>query len=214
MNSRNRSVRSLSVLVLLLWGLASGRGLAQPIVPAADGTGTIVLPNGERFDIQGGQLSPDRLNLFHSFLKFGLDTHQIANFLSQPGIQNILARVVGGDPSVINGLLKVTGGNSNLYLMNPAGIVFGPRAQLDVPASFLATTATAIQFKSGLFAAVGQPDYGAIAGAPLGLVFPAGEPGAIVNAGSLAVQPGQGLELVGGTVVSTGSLAAPGGKRL
>jgi len=211
MNSHSRRVGSLSVLVLLLWGLASERGVAQPIVPAADGTGTIVLPNGDRFDIQGGQRSGDRLNLFHSFLRFGLDAHQIANFLSQPGIQNILARVGGGDPSVINGLLRVTGGNSNLYLMNPAGIVFGPRAQLDIPASFVATTATAVQFKSGLFAAVGQPDYGAIAGAPLGLVFPQGQPGAIVNAGSLSVNSGQGLELVGGTVVSTGSLAAPGG---
>ncbi|WP_448570274.1 two-partner secretion domain-containing protein, partial [Trichothermofontia sp.] len=170
MNSRSRRVGSLSVLVLLLWGLAS-RGVAQPIVPAADGTGTMVLPNGERFDIQGGQLSPDRLNLFHSFLKFGLDAHQIANFLSQPGIQNILARVTGGDPSVINGLLRVTGGNSNLYLMNPAGILFGPTARLDIPASLVATTATAVQFKSGVFAAVGQPDYGAIVGAPLGLAF-------------------------------------------
>ncbi|WP_448562555.1 hypothetical protein [Trichothermofontia sp.] len=57
MNSRSRRVGSLSVLVLLLWGLAA-RGLAQPIVPAADGTGTIVLPNGERFDIQGGSYHP------------------------------------------------------------------------------------------------------------------------------------------------------------
>ncbi|WP_448562554.1 two-partner secretion domain-containing protein, partial [Trichothermofontia sp.] len=112
-----------------------------------------------------------------------MDAHQIANFLSQPGIQNILARVTGGDPSVINGLLRVTGGNSNLYLMNPAGILFEPTARLDIPASLVATTAAAVQFKSGVFAAVGQPDYGAIAGAPLGLAFAPGQPGAIVNAG-------------------------------
>ncbi|HBL10146.1 MAG TPA: hypothetical protein DD379_01680, partial [Cyanobacteria bacterium UBA11162] len=41
-------------------------------------------------------------------------------FLSQPGIENILARISGGNASLINGLIEVTGGNSNLFLMNPA----------------------------------------------------------------------------------------------
>jgi hypothetical protein len=40
---------------------------------------------------------------------------------------------VGGDASYINGLIQVIGGNSNLFLMNPAGIVFGSNAQLNVP---------------------------------------------------------------------------------
>jgi filamentous hemagglutinin family protein len=46
---------------------------------------------------------------------------QTANFLSNPAIQNILGRVMGGEASVINGLIQVTGGNFNLYLMNPTG---------------------------------------------------------------------------------------------
>jgi filamentous hemagglutinin family protein len=67
---------------------------------------------------------------------------QTANFTAAPNIQNILGRVVGGEASVINGILTVTGGaNPNLYLMNPAGIIFGSGASLSVPGSFTATTA-------------------------------------------------------------------------
>ena len=103
-----------------------------PITAAQDGTNTVVLPNGQRFDITGGTQAGS--NLFHSFQQFGLNQGQIANFLSQPNIQNILGRVVGGDPSVINGLIQLTGGNSNLYIMNPAGVIFGANASLNVPA--------------------------------------------------------------------------------
>jgi hypothetical protein len=45
---------------------------------------------------------------------------------------------------VINGLIQVTEGKSNLFLMNPAGMIFGPNASLNVPASFTATTANGI----------------------------------------------------------------------
>jgi filamentous hemagglutinin family protein len=122
---------------------------AQSITAAQDGTGTVVLPNGHRFDITGGTQAG--ANLFHSFQQFGLSQGQIANFLSQPNIQNILGRVVGGDPSVINGLIQLTGGNSNLYIMNPAGVIFGTNASLNVPASFTATTANGIQVGNSWF---------------------------------------------------------------
>ena len=50
------------------------------IIPANDGTQTIVTPDGNRFDIHGGTFSQDGSNLFHSFQEFGLDADQIANF--------------------------------------------------------------------------------------------------------------------------------------
>ena len=185
---------------------------AQPIVPAADGTGTAVTPSGNRYDINGGSLSGDGANLFHSFGQFGLNEGQIANFLTNPGIQNILARIAGGDASLINGLITVTGGNSNLFLINPAGIVFGPNASLNVPAAFTATTATGVGFGSNLFNAAGTNNFSALVGTPNAFYFGAGVPGSIVNAGNLAVTPGQNLALLGGTVVSTGQLSAPGGQ--
>ncbi|MEH2200039.1 CHAT domain-containing protein [Nostoc sp.] len=184
---------------------------AQSITPATDGTGSLVTPNGNQLDISGGSLSRDGANLFHSFQKFGLDSNQIANFLSNPNIQNILGRVVGGDPSVINGLLQVTGGNSNLFLMNPAGIVFGANASLNVPADFTATTANSIGFGSNSFNAVGSNNYATLVGTPNTFAFKTSQPGSIVNSGNLAVTTGNNLNLIGGTVISTGKLSAPGG---
>ncbi|MEQ8961436.1 MAG: filamentous hemagglutinin N-terminal domain-containing protein, partial [Coleofasciculus sp. C2-GNP5-27] len=185
--------------------------MAQSVVEAPDGTGTVVTTNGDRFDITGGKTSGDGTNRFHSFSEFGLEANQTANFISDPTIKNILSRVTGGDPSVINGVLQVTGGNSNLFLMNPAGIVFGDNAQLNVPASFTATTATGIGFGDNWFNAQGANNYATLIGQPNAFTFNTANPGSIVNGGNLGVEAGQDLSLMGGTVVSTGSLTAPDG---
>ncbi|MDX2096260.1 MAG: CHAT domain-containing protein [Leptolyngbyaceae cyanobacterium bins.59] len=206
---RFKFVSLLFALIGFSWRIPIAK--AQPILPAADGTGTIVQQEGNRFDISGGQLSGDRLNLFQSFTQLGLDSNQIANFLATPELQNILARVVGGDPSIINGLLQVTGGNANLFLMNPAGVVFGPTASLNVPAAFTATTATGIGFENGWFQAIGPADFANLLGNPDRLAFST-TPGAIVNAGNLSVSQGNSLSLLGETILSTGTLSASGGQ--
>lgn len=206
------SLKSTVLTTLLLTGfIGITPAFAQPIV-SDQTTGTIVTPNGNQLDISGGTLSGDGANLFHSFQKLGLNSGEIANFLSSPTIQNILGRVTGGDASIINGLIQVTGGNANLYLMNPAGMIFGADARLNVPASFTATTATGIGFNNGWFNATGNNNYAALVGTPSTFAFNnSSQPGVIVNAGQLAVSNGQNLTLLGGTVVNTGQLAAPQG---
>jgi filamentous hemagglutinin family protein len=202
----------LTALPLAAVWTAELPAFAQSVIPAADGTATIVTQDGNRFVIDGGSLSGDGTNLFHSFQQLGLSANEIATFLSDPTIQNILGRVVGGDPSVIDGLLQVTGGDSNLFLMNPAGIVFGPNARLDLSGSFSATTATGIEFADGLFDAVETGDFTSLTGNPTAYRFGVEAPGAIVNAGTLSVEPGQGVSLVGGDVINTGTIEAPGGQ--
>jgi len=192
--------------------LFSPAATGQPITPASDGTGTAVNASGNQFNINGGQLSKDGTNLFHSFQQFGLKDGQIVNFISDPNIRNILGRVVGSDASYINGLIQVIGGNSNLFLMNPAGIVFGSNAQLNVPGSFLATTATGIGFGNNWFQAVGVNEYAMLTGTPSILNFGTAQPGAIANFGQLRVPNGQTLALIGGTVFSPGTLSAPSGQ--
>jgi filamentous hemagglutinin family protein len=184
--------------------------VAQAIAPAADGTGTIVNINGQTYNITGGTLSGDGANLFHSFTQFGLDANQIANFLSNPSIQNILGRVTGGSASIINGSIQVSGGNSNLYLINPAGILFGNNASLNVPASFTATTATGIGFGNNWFNATGTNDYATLIGTPSIFAFNTNQPGSIINAGNLTVPTGD-VNLLGGTIINTGNIAAPTG---
>ncbi|MEQ9232977.1 CHAT domain-containing protein [Coleofasciculus sp. E2-BRE-01] len=205
-------LKLLSTLTLCLTTLGfMSSGLTQPIV-SDDSTDTTVNQEGNRFDIEGGELSGDGANLFHSFSQFGLDSGQIANFLSSPSIQTILSRITGGDPSVINGLIQVSGGTSNLFLINPAGIIFGNQAQLNLPAAFTGTTATGISFGDNVFNATGINDYTSLVGTPNGFVFNTPEPGSIVNTGTLEVNSEQNLSLIGGTVVSTGELVAPGGQ--
>ncbi|WP_445300729.1 MULTISPECIES: CHAT domain-containing protein [unclassified Microcoleus] len=189
---------------------ASQTATAQ-ITPATDGTNTQITPSGNQFNINGGQQSGDGANLFHSFQEFGLTQGQTANFISNPNIRNILGRVVGGDASLINGLIQITGGNSNLFLMNPAGIVFGTNASLNVPAAFTATTATGIGFGNNWFSAAGTNNYAQLVGNPNTFAFTNTQPGGIVNLGNLAVGQGQNLTLLGGTLLSTGQLSAPGG---
>src|SRR5919199_534341 len=212
MNLARWYVSWLSFFIPLTSTLAAIPVIANPITPASDGTNTIVIPDGNRFDIQGGSLSQDGANLFHSFQQFGLDSGQIANFLSNPSIRNILGWVVGGDPSIINGLIQVTGGNSNLFLMNPAGIVFGPNATLNVPASFTATTATGIGFGgNNWFKANGDNNYQNLIGTPSQFAFDLSQPGSIINAGNLAVRQRRNLTLLGGSAINTGQLKAPSG---
>jgi large exoprotein involved in heme utilization and adhesion len=111
---------------------------------------------------------------------------------------------------VINGIIQVSGGNSNLYLVNPAGIIFGNSASLNVPASFTATTTNGIGFgANSWFNAVGTNNYADLIGAPNSFAFITS--GSLFNAGNLSVGQGQSLTLLGGTVVNTGTLSAPGG---
>jgi filamentous hemagglutinin family protein len=220
MKSSRLGFRCLFTLLSLCQGIICGvaslignsPAMAQSITPAADGTGTNVTQNGIQYNIDGGSVSGDGSNLFHSFEQFGLDANQIANFLANPNLENILSRVTGGNASVINGLIQVTGGTPNLYLMNPAGIIFGADASLNVTADFTATTATGIGFDNNTwFNAAGANNYQMLIGTPNQFSFNVSQPGNIVNAGDLSVSAGQKVTLLGGTVINTGTITAAGG---
>ncbi len=204
----------------VLWLLVAGWGGLSPlagvsaasaqIVPIGD-AGTVVLPGSpDQALIQGGTQAGG--NLFHQFQQFGLTTGQTATFAISPSVGNIFSRVTGGNASVINGLLQVTGGNANLFLINPAGVIFGKDARLDLPGSFTATTAQALEFSGQQWLSVnGANQYGDLTGNVTGYAWLNNAPNAVVNAGALQVKPGQQVMLSGGTVINTGTIAAPGG---
>ncbi|MEG4291034.1 filamentous hemagglutinin N-terminal domain-containing protein, partial [Microcoleus sp. C2C3] len=221
-----RRIRSLALslpMILINLYLLQAKAEAQSIQPETGPTGTgttVSTPAGQNgtFNIEGGTTSDKGKNLFHSFTQFGLLQNETALFKlsnSYSKIENILGRINGGDPSIINGLIKVSGGNNpNLFLMNPSGLIFGSKASLDVPGSFTATTATGIGFGSNgslFFNAVGTPNYTSLTGAPTSFAFGGAQAGAIISTANLTVESGN-LTLLGGTVVSTGSLSAPDGQ--
>src|SRR5215210_3201479 len=80
-------------------------------------------------------------NLFHSFSRLDLAAGETASFSGPPDVSNVLARVTGGQPSSIDGTLRCTIPGASFYLVNPAGVVFGPNASIDVSGSFAVTTA-------------------------------------------------------------------------
>ncbi|MBD2355127.1 S-layer family protein [Tolypothrix sp. FACHB-123] len=124
----------------------------------SDGTAnTIVNSSDNKFTILNGINQGN--NLFHSFSNFSVPTGGTATFdlVNTPNITSIFSRVTGGNISQIDGLINTINSNNSvsLFLLNPAGIVFGPNASLNIGGAFVGTTATSIKFADGVeFSAV------------------------------------------------------------
>jgi filamentous hemagglutinin family protein len=65
-------------------------------------------------------------NLFHSFGQFNLFAGESATFTGPSTIHNILGRVTGGTPSIIDGLIRSQISGANLYLLIQAGCSLVP----------------------------------------------------------------------------------------
>jgi filamentous hemagglutinin family protein len=61
----------------------------------------------------------------------------------------LISRVTGGNPSNIDGTIRLTIPNADFYFLNPYGIMFGPNARLDVQGSFHASTADYLRLEDG-----------------------------------------------------------------
>ncbi|MEL6882199.1 MAG: filamentous hemagglutinin N-terminal domain-containing protein, partial [Cyanobacteria bacterium J06607_10] len=190
---------------------------AQSITAAADGVGTAVTQTGSHFDISAGSTSADNVNLFHSFDSFSLSAEETANFQVNDSVQNVLARVSGGAPSVINGQIQMSGTSINtpdLYLMNPAGVLIGEEAHLNLPGNLTVTTADGIGVghEKSWFQSTGEHVYSALEGAPTGeFIFAHEQPASIVNEADLSLDSNASLTLLGGSIVNTGEISVPGG---
>jgi filamentous hemagglutinin family protein len=176
--------------------------------PGAGGLGTQVLPpNNNIYGIRGGKTVGN--NLFHSFGQFSVATgdtaqFQTTNLIPNASMSNILGRVTGGNASALFGTIDSATfyPNANLFLINPAGFLFGPSATVNVGGIMHVTTADYLKLADGnLFKAI--PDVAADAllnASPVAAFgFLGSNPAAIAVQGSqLTVANGTGLSLVGG----------------
>jgi filamentous hemagglutinin family protein len=214
---------SLALGLLLFIPVPFSVSLAQTITSSGLNTSVsapITLPGGQtQLNITGGTRAGGGLNLYHSFGNFNVPNNNIANFLNNCGLptSNILGRVTGGIISSIFGTIQTTGfGNANLFLMNPAGFLFGPNATLNVGGMVAFTSADYIRLADDArFKAVSGSSDASLTAAPVAAFgFLGSNPAAIIVQGShLTVAEGTGISLVGGNItVQGGSLTAPRGQ--
>ena len=198
--------------LLLSLFISSNISSVQAQITVDGKTNTSLTPTDNGVRIENGDLAGN--NLFHSFSEFSVPDGGSAAFNNAVEIENIFSRVTGGNISQINGLISANGG-ANLLLINPAGIVFGENASLNIGGSFFATTADSLLFESGEFSAVNPQAAPLLTiNRPIGLNF-GNNPGDIINRASsngLSVTSGQNISLLGGNVnLEGGLLTAPEG---
>ncbi|MEK0085909.1 filamentous hemagglutinin N-terminal domain-containing protein [Benzoatithermus flavus] len=167
---------------------------------------------GPRLRLAGPEVTiPARLgqtrgkNLFHSFARFGVEEGQRVTFTGPSGLRNIIGRVTGGAPSTIDGTLRSKVPGADLWLLNPAGILFGPDARLAVQGSFHASTADELRFADGAVFSARAPGGSVLSvAAPQAFGFLGARPAPVtVDRSVLAVPEGKALSLTGGNVTVT-----------
>ncbi|MEE4154313.1 MAG: filamentous hemagglutinin N-terminal domain-containing protein [Erythrobacter sp.] len=172
--SARRSARRAASLAAIACALAASPSLAQETAIIADqsangATGTLVEAQADVTIIDGGTLSGG--NLFHSFSQFDLASGESAQWVFSFGdpasIETIVNRVTGGAPSLIDGTLDATLiPNADFYFINPAGIVFGESAEVNVPAAAHFSTASHVDFADGTRFSAITPEGAAFTMAP------------------------------------------------
>ncbi len=216
---------------ILIHGLLASVSQAQVVLDGTLGgspgqtVGPGTLPNGQQ--LSNGVTTSDHLithdlgtrvgnNLFHSFSQFSIEAGKSATFTGPDSIANVLSRVTGSNVSNIDGTLASTIDNANLFLLNPAGVMFGPNATLDVKGAFYSSTADFIKLgENGIFhdnlaeesvLTTAQPE-------AFGFLGEGTPQGVSIAQSSLEVPEGKTLSFVAGDIeISGGNLKAPDGK--
>jgi filamentous hemagglutinin family protein len=171
--------------------------------------------SGPNYDITSGMGRIVGNNLFHSFSQFNLSAGDVANFSGPANIRNILARVTGGSASSIDGTIRSSINGANFFLLNPAGVLFGPNASIDVTGSFAVSTANYLKLANGarFVASLGADDSVLTTDPVVGFGFINGAAGSITVQGTLQVPEGKTLSVVGGDVsIAGGKLLSANGQ--
>ena len=203
--------------------------------------GTHVDTVGTTTQITDGTRPGGGTNLFHSFDSFRLGTGDVAHFMNNMRLPttNIIARVIGGERSTIDGTLRTNNplnaadpmnfGAANLWLVNPSGLLLGLNARVEVGGSVSMSTANYLRFEgtTTLFDMLSTPaSLGSLSVAPVlafGFLGPDLPAPITVQGSMLQVPQGQSLSLVGGNItvqagtlvdgtIQAASLLAPGGQ--
>jgi filamentous hemagglutinin family protein len=207
----NKTIKLIQVSWLLLSNLLALPLSAEIILDGTLGLAT-ELP-GPQYQITADLGQQYGSNLFHSFNAFNINNGEIATFSGPNQINHIISRVTGNHPSTINGILRSTIPNADVYLLNPAGILFGEQARLDIQGSFYASTADYLQFTAGQFNAKYPTNSVLTIAPPIAFGFLDVPTNLEIQGSQLFVPALTNLSLIGGDLkLAAAKLMAPGGQ--
>jgi filamentous hemagglutinin family protein len=196
MHLHSRKLR-LSLLATALLMASGGQTFAQGLPAGTLPTGWNVTSGSATITQNGNTLNINQTSqqAIANFATFNVGAGALVDIRQINSSAALLARVTGGDPSLIQGQIRADGA---LWLINQAGIMVGPGARIDV-ARFIASS---LNVSDSDFLA-GRLHFKGI-----------GTPGDVHNAGTINTASGGSIYLVGANVVNTGSLNAPQGEVL
>ncbi len=123
--------------------------------------------------------------------------------------------MTGGSPSTIDGTITSQIAGANLFLLNPAGVMFGPDAQVNVTGSFIVGTPDYVRLADGgKFNTSLGDDSQLTTAAVSAFGFLSARPQSVSFAGmQVSTAAGTGLHVIAGdiTLDQGASLAAPSG---
>lgn len=137
--------------------------------------------------------SPNAIIQWHDF---SISAGETTQFIQQSAASAVLNRVTGGDPSQILGTLQ---SNGRVFLINPAGVMFGAGAVVDV-AGLVAST---LNISDDDFVGGRQVYNANIA-----------NPGNVTNTGEIRTPSGGFVYLIGTRVENSGVITAPSGEAI
>lgn len=217
------SRHAVSVLAVTLFSgsLASADVIRDGRIGSA-GAGAVATENGGlRHLIRESDGARSGNNLFHSFSDFDLDANESAVYQGSAGIRNLITTVTGG-PSSIDGAIESEIAGANLFFINPAGVVFGENATVDVSGAFTVSTADRLHFANGDVLETGgggSPGILSVAD-PSGFGFLDAPAAILVDGSRLRVGVEQSIAFIGGDIDLLGGrsdgrpglIAAPSGR--
>lgn len=154
-------------------------------------------------------------NLFHSFQTFDLNSGESATFSGPDHIHNVISRVTGGKASYINGVLRSTIPQADVYLLNPYGLFFGQEAALDMQGAFHASTADTLYFQDGGEFNARQPENSVLTTAPISAFGFLGQTPASIDIknSTLSTSTEETLSIIGGPLhIKGAALKATAGR--
>lgn len=187
---RNRLNIARSAIALAVASTLAGPALANP-------NGATVVSGSATISSAGNTLTiTNTPNAIINWQDFSIGVNETTRFIQQSATSAVLNRITGGNPSQILGTLQ---SNGRVFLINPAGIMFGKDAVVDV-AGLVAST---LNITDTDFLA-GKHIYNANTV----------NAGNVTNAGQIRTPSGGFVYLIGTQVENSGVITTPSGEAI